>query len=111
MLRAWLDGRFDLVVSRALLAELERALRYPKLRARVSDDERSSFLQLLRSAATPAEDPADVARVSDDAGDDYLIALAHARQAVLVSGDQHLLALAARLPIMGPRAYLESLPD
>lgn len=110
-LRAWLDGRFDLVVSKALLTELERALRYPKLKARVSDDERSGFLELLRSAATLADDPADAPRISDDAGDDYLIALAHAQQAVLVSGDQHLLTLAERLPIMSPRAFLDSLPD
>jgi putative PIN family toxin of toxin-antitoxin system len=111
MLRSWLDGRFDLVVSKALLTELERALRYPKLKARVSDDERTRFLELLRSAAIAAEDPADAPHVSDDAGDDYLIALAHAQQAVLVSGDQHLLTLAGRLPITSPSAFLDSLPD
>ena len=111
ILRAWLDGRFDLIVSEALLTELERALGYPKLAARISAEERSSFLELLRAAATPAEDPADVPRVSADRDDDYLVALAHSQHALLVSGDQHLLALADRMPIMNPRAFLESLPD
>ena len=111
VLRAWLDGRFDLIVSEALLTELERALRYPKLEARVSAEERISFLELLRTAATLTEDPADVPRVSADPDDDYLVALAHSQKAVLVSGDQHLLTLSERLPIMNPRAFLESLPD
>lgn len=111
VLRAWLDGRFDLIVSKALLAELERALRYPKLESHVSADQRSGYIELLRTTATQAEDPADVAAICDDPGDDYLIALARAHQTLLVSGDRHLLALAKRLPIMSPRAFLESLPD
>jgi uncharacterized protein len=111
VLRAWLEGRFELVVSEALLTELERALRYPKLQYRVSDPERVDFLELLRTAAIVAVDPTDARRVSDDPGDDYLISLAQAQQAVLVSGDQHLLALADRLPIMNPRTFLDSLPD
>ncbi len=111
LLRAWLDGRFDLIASEALLTELERALRYPRLEARVSAEERAGLLELLRTAATLADDPADAPRVSADRGDDYLVALAHSRQALLISGDQHLLRLADRMPIMSPRAFLESLPD
>ena len=111
VLRAWLDGRFDLIVSEALLTELERALRYPKLAARVSAEERAGFLVLLRTAATLTDDPEDVPRVPTDPGDDYLVALAHSQQAALVSGDQHLLTLADRMPILNPRAFLESLPD
>ena len=111
VLRAWLEGRFELVVSKALLGELERALRYPKLETRVSADQRSGFIELLRTTAAQAEDPADIAPICDDPGDDYLIALAQAQQALLVSGDRHLLALAERLPIMSPRAFLGSLPD
>jgi predicted nucleic acid-binding protein len=32
LLRAWMNGAFELIVSPGLLAELERALAYPKLR-------------------------------------------------------------------------------
>ena len=110
VLRAWREGRFELVVSQALLGELGRALRYPKLEARVSADHSSRFIELLRTEATETEDPADVASICDDPGDDYLVALAQAQQALLVSGDRHLLALAERLPIMNPRAFLDSLP-
>lgn len=111
VLRAWLDGRFELIVSEALLTELERALGYRKLAARISAEERASFIVLLQTGARLTDDPEDVPRVSSDPGDDYLVALAHSQQAVLVSGDQHLLTLADRMPIMNPRAFLESLPD
>jgi uncharacterized protein len=111
VLRARLEGRFELVVSKALLRELERALRYPKLEAHVSAEQRSGYIELLRTTATQAEDPADVAPICDDPGDDYLIALAQAQRALLVAGDRHLLALAKRLPIMSPRAFLDTLPD
>ncbi len=111
VLRAWLDGRFDLIASEALLNGLERALRYPKLAARISAEERAGFLVLLRTAATLTDGPEDVPRASTDPSDDYLVALAHSQQAMLVSVDQHLLALADRMPIMNPRAFLESLPD
>ncbi len=37
VLQGWLDGDFELVVSPLLLAELERAHGYPKLRKRVPE--------------------------------------------------------------------------
>jgi hypothetical protein len=44
-------------------------------------------------------------------GDDYLIALAAAERAMLVSGDKHLLALAEQLPILPPTRFLELVDD
>ena len=105
----WLAGEFELVVSEALLAELERALAYPKVRRRVSEDEADAFVDLLRRGARLASDPAAPARRSADPGDDYLVALAEAEHAVLVSGDKHLLALAGELPIQTARTFLDSL--
>lgn len=97
MVRAWLDGYFDLVVSPALLAELERALGYPKLERVVTPAERREFVALLRSSALLADDPAGPPPVaSPDPGDDYLIALAAQQDAMLVSGDDHLLGLEPR---------------
>ena len=43
------------------------------------------------------------------AGDDYLIALAAQERAALVSGDRHLLELAAELPIYAPADFLSVL--
>ena len=106
---SWLDGGFELVVSELLLAELERALGYPKVAAYVSPDAAAAFVALLRGAAIVAVDPAESPERSSDPGDDYLLALAEAENASLVTGDQHLLDLADRFPIRSPRAFLESL--
>jgi putative PIN family toxin of toxin-antitoxin system len=105
----WLAGEFELVVSDSLLAELERALAHPKLRARVTADDAGEFVALLRTAALPAPDPPAPATRSADPGDDYLLALAESTHAVLVSGDQHLLELADTWPIYDARAFLDAL--
>jgi putative PIN family toxin of toxin-antitoxin system len=105
----WLDGAFELVVSESLLAELERALGYPKVRRRVLPSEAVAFVSLLRRGAIIAADPATPARRSADPGDDYLLALAESAHCVLVSGDRHLLSLAGELPIQSPRAFLETI--
>ena len=57
---------------------------------------------------TDAEEPA--AR-SADPGDDDLLALAESRQAVLVSGDRHLLDLAGDFPVQTARTFLDALPQ
>jgi putative PIN family toxin of toxin-antitoxin system len=105
----WLAGEFELVVSEQLLTELERALRYPKLRNRVSATDAEGFVTLLRHGAILATDPREAPRRSADPGDDYLIALAQSERAILVSGDQHVLALADQLPVQTARTFLESL--
>lgn len=107
----WLAGEFELVVSEALLAELERALAYPKLRQRVSAEEAAELVGLLRDGAVDAPDPPNPPRRSPDPGDDYLIALAESERAVLVTGDQHLLALAHEFPIHTARALLDQLAN
>jgi putative PIN family toxin of toxin-antitoxin system len=107
----WLAGEFELVVSEALLAELKRALAYPKVRKRIAEDEAGAFVSLLRQAVRLAADPEAPVRRSADPDDDYLLALAEQERAVLVSGDQHLLALAGELPILTPRAFLDALAE
>ena len=104
----WLAGEFELVVSEPLLAELRRALAYPKLRSRITEEEATAFVDLLGRTATRWEDPARSARRSRDPGDDYLLALAEASAAILVTGDQDLFAL-ADAPVLSPAAFLESL--
>jgi len=105
----WLAGEFELVVSEALLAELERALAYPKLRRRVSAEEAAELVALLREGAILAPDPVNPPCRSSDPGDDYLLALAESERAVLISGDHHLLALASEFPIHTARALLDQL--
>jgi uncharacterized protein len=105
----WLAGEFELVLSETLLAELEWALAYPKLRKRVTADEAAEFVALLRHGAILAPDPRTPVRRSTDPDDDYLLALAESERAVVVSGDEHLLALGDELPIQTARAFLDEL--
>jgi len=107
ILRAWGAGAFDLLASPLLLAELERALAYPRLRTRIDESEAAAILEWLGRSATVVPDPDEPApQTSQDLGDDYLIALAAHQRAILVSGDRHLLALAGELPIYAPADFL-----
>ena len=112
LLRAWLDGMFELITSPQLFAELERALAYPKLRDRIPTDDAEAFLGLLRVNAELHEDPtATPATRSPDRDDDYLLALAESTQSLLVSGDGDLLGLADRVPVLNAAAFLAQLDD
>jgi uncharacterized protein len=112
VLRVWLDGAFELIVSALLLTELERALAYPKLRKYIGPLEAAELVDLLGREAQMLDDPADAPTVrSPDQGDDYLIALASAAHAVIVSGDRHLLTLADALPVYSPAQFLALLDD
>ncbi len=112
ILRAWLVGEYELVVSNKLLEELERALAYPKLRRHIDAAAAGEIIELLRRAAETVADPKDPPAVrSSDPGDDYVIALAATARAVIVSGDAHLLGLAAQLPVYSAKAFLEMLAE
>jgi uncharacterized protein len=110
LLVAWQAGAFELIVSPLLLAELRRAFAYPKLRLRVSPEDADAFVNWLARSAIVADDPGSPTSIrSADPGDDYLLALAAAERAVLVSGDAHLNSLADRAPIYTPAAVLAML--
>lgn len=110
ILKAWSVGGFDLVASPLLLAELERALAYPKLRTRINTGEATAIVEWLERSASIVPDPDEPApHASEDPGDDYLIALAAHERAALVSGDRHLLALAGELPIYTPAEFISLL--
>jgi putative PIN family toxin of toxin-antitoxin system len=111
VLRAWMDGAFELIVSPLLLAELERALAYPKLRKRIAAEDAARVVEWLGRSATVAEDPAGPPPLrSPDPGDDYLLALAATARAALVTGDRHLLSLDIALPIFAPAEFLRTIP-
>ncbi len=110
LLRAWQQGAFECIVSHALLAELGRALAYPKLRTRIPPAEARRFLIWLAGSARNAKDPSDPPPVrSADPGDDYLIALGQNEAAALVSGDHHLLKLAGDVPVFSPAQFFHLL--
>lgn len=110
LLERWLHGAFELIVSPQLLGEVERALAYPKVRDRLEEGAAAELLLLLGELAEQASDPDTAAPVqSPDPADDYLIALAASIRATLVSGDAHLLELEDAIPVVSPRAFLDSL--
>lgn len=103
------DGEFELVVSPRLLAELEDVLLRDKFRRYVEIETVEIFLEQVRHEATLARDPSEPAPLkSSDADDDYLLALAYAQKAVLVSGDSDLLELTGGAPICAPGDFLRS---
>ena len=110
LLAKWLEGAFELIVTDRLLAELEATLARPKLRRHLDEEEVRGFVELLRSFAEWIDDPdAEPVISSRDPKDDYLIAAAATAQATLVSGDAHLLELEGSIPVLNPRAFLDSL--
>jgi putative PIN family toxin of toxin-antitoxin system len=112
VVRAWQEGRFELVISSLLIDELERALAYPKLRKRVRSDEAARLVEWLRGSAEVADDPSTPASISSqDPGDDYLLALAESERAALVSGDEHLLVLGDEAPVFSPAGFLQLLDE
>ena len=106
-LQAWQEGRFELIVSPALLDELGRALAYPKLRKRIPEQSATAVLELLARGATVAPGAPQPPVLSKDSADDYLLALAETRRAALISGDKHLLVLGDRFPIFTAAGFLE----
>lgn len=85
-------ARFELIACPRLLVEVERGLRKPYFRKRVSEEELAEIVAGIADAATMHEDPGVVEPLLRDPGDDYLVALARVAQAdAIVSGDKDLL--------------------
>jgi putative PIN family toxin of toxin-antitoxin system len=107
LLHHWITGGYELVVSPMLLTDLSRTLCHPTIRERLSEVECDDLLEVIRRQAEFEDDGTGPAiDGSGDAGDDYLIALAAASGSLIVTGDQHLLELRDRLPVMSPSEFL-----
>jgi putative PIN family toxin of toxin-antitoxin system len=110
VLRALANGEFELIASSALLDELQRALAYPKLRSHISESDAANLVRWIADSASVVVDPVTDPPVrSRDPDDDYLVVLALAHRAALVSGDKDLLALEGEIPVFSPRAFLDLL--
>jgi putative PIN family toxin of toxin-antitoxin system len=106
----WSKGELELVVSPALLRELEDIFARPRLRARIDPGEVERFMALLAADAEMVPDPeAPPPLRSSGPEDDYLLALAACGQVPLISGDQHLLALRDQAPVYSSREFLDQL--
>jgi uncharacterized protein len=110
VLRAWARERFELIVSPQLIAELAGVLARPKFDRYVTPEEVADFLDMLGSDAVVHPDPAVIERATRDPHDDYLVALAKAAGAVLVSSDRDVLeADIDDLEVVNAREFLDRL--
>ncbi len=108
---AWVDERFELVASPALLEELSDVLDRPRFRRWVSIATAAEFIAGIGEDALIVDDPPAQPALTADPDDDYLIALARAANGdYVVSGDRHLLELAdPDPPVLTPRQFLDLL--
>jgi putative PIN family toxin of toxin-antitoxin system len=93
MWQAALDGRFELVVSEKILAELERVLGYKRItrKYQITRADVQDFLEMLKTAGFFAQDLYEVSFVKDDPTDNIFLAVALEAEAdYVVSEDPHL---------------------
>ena len=112
IIRAWREARLDLVLAEMMLDEIRRILDYPKIRKRLrwGHDEIERFILLLRFKCLVIEPPVmtfDHLRDPEDAM--VLATLIHSEAEALITGDNDLLALAARDPIISPAEFVRRL--
>ena len=96
VLRAWRDGAFELLTSRALLDELERVLARPRIAERLGwvPSESRVFVAALAESAIVADASGQLKVVAADPDNDRVIDAAVEGEAdYIVSGDRHLLDL------------------
>lgn len=110
VLRAWRDGAFQLVTSRALLEELERVLARPRIAERLGwlPSESRLFVAALAESAIVVGASGQLKVVAADPDDDRVIEAAVEGEAdYIVSGDRHLLDLGSYgdIPVVTPAAF------
>ena len=114
-LDAWRRQEYLLLVSPALITEVRHTLGYPRLRRKyaITDEKVEQLVALLEQRAIVVPGDANVTgAIPADPKDEIILACAVDGQAnLIVSGDQHLLALSdyQGIPILPVRAFLEQL--
>jgi putative PIN family toxin of toxin-antitoxin system len=112
ILAAWFEARFDVVMSFDQLAEIGRALGYPKIYRKLKWDEQriEQFLRQLYIRAEVIELHSISVEVPRDPKDAPILATLMVSGAdVLVSGDRDLLELRNQHPIQTPAEFVRRL--
>jgi putative PIN family toxin of toxin-antitoxin system len=103
---------FALLTAPALLQELDRVLRYPRLERYYDADTRDRFVALVAALSEWVELPDEIPPISRDPDDDRVIACAMIGRAdVIASGDRDLLQLGqvGDIPILTAAEFLAQL--
>jgi putative PIN family toxin of toxin-antitoxin system len=115
ILEAWRHQAYILVTSEAIIAEIERVLRYPRIRDRYGIGE-ADIVRLaasLRGDALVVPGECVIPPTCSDPDDDILLACALEAQAdCIVSGDPDLLTLGnyRGIAVLKPHEFLARLP-
>jgi len=108
--RAWLRGTFEVVTSRAQLAELATVLARPRLQRYIDPEEAAVIVEHLETRATVLLDVPPVVLSTDPADNEILAAAIAGEADLIVSGDRrHVLALgnAEGIPVVTAREAME----
>lgn len=108
--RAWLRGAFEVVTSRAQLAELAEVLARPRLQRYIDPDEAAIVVEHLETRATVLRDVSPVNLSNDPADNEILAAAVAGRVDLIVSGDRrHVLSLgeAEGIPVVTAREAMD----
>jgi putative PIN family toxin of toxin-antitoxin system len=118
ILRAWRQGDFLLATSDAILDDIKRALRYPKVRDQfgIAEANVQELIGSLRRYALVTPGDLAIEPAARDADDDKVLACAIEAEAdCIVTGDKDLLSLGAYrgIAILRPADFLARLahPD
>jgi putative PIN family toxin of toxin-antitoxin system len=116
ILTAWRAEEFSVVVSEAIMSEIGRVLRYPKIKRRHRWPEKQilTFLEDLAHLSVFTPGDLSLSVIADDPADNrYLEASVEGQAEYLVSGDDHLLKLGAYqgIQIINPREFLTVLKE
>lgn len=112
ILDLWRNGEIDILASEETIAELERVLRYPRVRrlTSLSEERIQVFIEEFRKEIILIEVEHEVDAVPNDPTDNTFLALAVAGGAAyIVTGDaKHLITLKSYqgIEILSPAAFL-----
>lgn len=114
VLEAWRHQAYILITSEAIIAEIERVLRYPRIcdRYAVSDQDIARLVESLRTDALVVSGDYTVSGVSVDPDDDKFLSCALEAQAdCIVTGAPDLVDLVCYqgVDILRPHQFLERL--
>lgn len=111
VLDAHSSGRFEIVTSERLIAELSRALRHKKLIRQSADGRGGEFVDEVARIALFADDSDDPPESTRDRDDDYVVAVAvNGGADYIVSGDRDLTeAIDPPVAVVTPAEFLAEL--
>lgn len=97
IIRRWLDGEFDVLLSRPILEEIVRVTGYARIQRKYKQvrENRLEFVDLITEQSLwvqPAEDVSAI--VADESDNRYLECTLAGGARYVVTGDQHLLEIA-----------------